>query len=134
MSFADELRNAPEKKKREEEEQRKRLEQQKDRDWDRFVVAWYESIKQSCIQQAEAGRNSCQSTLSDYFKYTLKGNLKSQSDEYWYERIKRRLEYQLNPKSEVITVCASEDDVAQLVNQLESKFKSDGLNTSFTKI
>ena len=133
MSFADELRNAPARKKKDEEEQRKRIEQQRKRDWDQFIDLWYGFIKKRCIQQAESESNSCSLTLSYFVKYDLEKNLKNQNEEEWYQRIRPRFEYQLNPKSEYITVCVSEEDVSRLIDCLESKFREDGLKADIKK-
>lgn len=128
MSFADELRKAPEeKKKREELEQQRRIEERK-KDFNNLIQLTYAYIKDKCKRAALNEKTSCNCE----FKYEINDIIKSGGEEWW-NRTRSRIEHKLNPKSDTITICFTEEDADAFSSALESKLKGDGLTVNITK-
>lgn len=128
MSFADELRKAPEeKKKREELERQRRIEERKN-DFNKLIQLTYTYIKDQCKRAAlsESTTYNCE------FKYKINDIIKSGGEEWW-NRTRSRIEHKLNPKSDIITICFTEEDADTFSSSLESKLKGDGLTVNITK-
>ena len=128
MSFADELRKAPEeKKKREELERQRRIEERKN-DFNKLIQLTYTYIKEQCKRAAlsESTTYNCE------FKYKINDIIKSGGEEWW-NRTRSRIEHKLNPKSDIITICFTEEDADTFSSSLESKLKGDGLTVNITK-
>lgn len=123
MSFADQLRSAPDEKKAREEKQRKEEEKQRKDDFDKLIDAWYQHVKRYCMSAAEQGKTSTSSNL-DYFVKDLE-TLPDKSG--WLARIKPRITYRLRPKHDTITVCFTQEDAQYIKEEITKKLEKDGL-------
>lgn len=115
MSFADELRKAPEAAQR-------RVEEKREKAWNDFAKRWYDIIKQRCRYAAEQG------STSSYFKFCTYAETVDEDAEL-YQRITCRL----NPRHEYITFCLSLEDADDLAAKIEKWAKCDGLTVNVRK-
>lgn len=116
MSFADQLRSAPDEKKAREEKQRKD-------DFDKLINEWYQYVKKRCMSAAEQGETRVRSNL-DYFVKDLE-NSSCESD--WFVRVKPRITCRLRPKEDTITVCFTQEDAEYIKEEITKKLDKDGL-------
>lgn len=136
MSFADELRKAPEEKAKQEEAQRRKQEEQeqkqKAKDWDYLVDKWYAEMRSECKCTASSGGISCDVTFSTLIKRINENYLPLRDNEKaWWKRIEPRVFCRLNPRSEAVSAGLSEEDYQKMCLDIGKKLKSDGLNVEF---
>lgn len=131
MSFADQLRQAP-------DEQKKKEERLKKADFDRLIDGWYKSLKEGCMRVAKSGGTSYCNDLSSYVE-ALKNE---PCYDGWWNRIKPRVCCELSPSRESGSeyeeekrrygdVCVTKEDADYIELTLKKKFEDDGLNVQF---
>lgn len=125
MSFADELRNAPNEKAKQEA-------QQKMKDWNRLIKEWYIHVKSECKRAAMNGETEYYTKLSYFAENPPRTNW-HRSDDEWWERISPRIIKQCSPKSEYTKAGLSEQDYQILSQEISKKLKSDGLNSEISE-
>ena len=129
MSFAEELRKAPERKMYEEAKQ-------KNQDWHSLIMRFYKYAKNKCFRCAEDGSKKCSLSLKDFLESEkeicnladIYGNPINKSDSEWWQRIEPKIFCQLNSRSTIITPCLSKEDANKLSSELQTLFLHDGLS------
>lgn len=134
MSFADELRNAPNERKKEEDQKRQlELEQQR-KDWQFAIEKWYKYIKGNCKKDASNGYTSYTGSFENFIN-GLDQTTKSSGDPLsWLENVRPRICYQLDSKyPDRVQVCLSEEDVADIEDTIKKLLEADGLIVEFQR-
>lgn len=131
MSFADELRDAPEQMRKEVEEQKRKAQLRHDQDWDRFINQCYTAIKDKCKSWARSSSTSCSFSLDEFIPqrsddYYLDGSPVEKNGDSWEERIENRTWYRLKPKQSY-RKCLSKEDITSLTETLKQHLEADGL-------
>lgn len=134
MSFADELRNAPEERKKEEERQRQLALEREKRDWQALITEWYKYLKTACKKCASGNQTSYTGTFEDFIKEADRASGSSERLPDWLDRVNSRIRYQLNPSyPDRIQVCLSEEDVADIEATIQERLEADGVLVEFTR-
>lgn len=130
MSFADELRQAPDKKKREEERQRQLQIEQQEKDLKRLASEWNKYIHEACKRTAEEEKSSYSSEFSRFIECMEKTFKSDHQTSDWWKRVDPRIHYTLNPKSDRETICLNKEDIENLESIIKGRLEMDGLSVN----
>lgn len=128
MSFADELRNAP-------EQERRKARQQLEYDWNVLTDQWYKDIKNHCMERAKTNGTSYRDQFSSFVGRSE--NSLRRWNGAWWERIEDKIKCRLDPNPKQpgpIVACLQEADMERVCADLSARLKKDGLNIDIQKI
>ena len=158
MSFADELRNAPNKKREEEELEKRRIQQEEQEDWENLIVMILNRIKDKCLEQAEDDETEVETSMYSVMKkidkeYTeikeehdetylcydvLYYKINSEEGKMWKRMRKHFYHFTLGKYVEKTKrkypyqFGMKEDVVAYINDEIKTQMKKDGLNVETT--
>lgn len=121
MSFADELRNAP-------NEQKEKESLQAEQDWNDFISAWYKEIQERCKYYAKKNEHSYNANFSNFIESIQEySSLYSYSLLNVWERIRERIACY---ESSRYVAYLTEEDAQELINRITKLLQADELAVS----